>query len=99
MILGTLITSFGYLLTVTGYGAVGLLVLEWLAHYLPGAGWNPLRRVLFQALFPLLSFSQRYASFQWGGLDSRGLLPALGIWVVARHGVPWIVWAGFQLRG
>jgi uncharacterized protein YggT (Ycf19 family) len=99
MILGTLLRSFGYLLTLGGYLLMALLILEWLIHYLPGVGLNPVRRTLFRVTFPMLQLSDRYFPLALGSLNFRGLLLALVLWGLVKGFVPWVIWAGFSLPG
>ena len=76
-----------------------LLVLEWLAHLMPGAGLNPIRRSLFLMLYPLLKLSDRFLSFKWPGGGTRGLFAALLLALISHYGLPWIVLFSFSLRG
>ena len=99
MTAGILIRSFGYFLTLGCYAVIFLLVLEWLVHNLPGAGLNPLRRALFHAAFPVLRSGDRYFPLALGNWSARGLLAAVVLWIVAKGLIPWVVWAGFALKG
>lgn len=96
---GVLLRSFGYLLSLGAYAVVFLLSLEWLVHSLPGAGLNPLRRTLFQVAYPILRTSDRYFPLSFGNWNARGLLVAVVLWVLAKGLIPWVVWAGYTLKG
>lgn len=96
---GVLLRSFGYLLSFGTYVIVFLLALEWLVHTLPGAGLNPLRKMLFQVAYPILRTSDRHFPLSFGNWNARGLLAAVVLWVLAKGSIPWVVWAGFALKG
>jgi uncharacterized protein YggT (Ycf19 family) len=96
---GVLLRSFGYVLSLGTYAFVFLLALEWLVHSLPGVGLNPLRKMLFQVAYPILRTGDRYFPLSLGNWNGRGLLLALVLWVLAKGLIPWVVWAGFALKG
>ena len=94
-----MIADLAYLVALfCNLGAL-FLALEWLAHALPGAWLNPLRRNLFGITFPILKFSDRFLSFRLDSFDSRGLLAALLLLAIGHYGVPWLVMYGFSVRG
>jgi len=95
----SILAAAAYLLILFCYFFTLLLCLEWFFHALPGAGLNPLRRTLFLAVFPLLSFSERYFSIDHGRFHSRGLLLAVLLMVLGRYAAPWLVLASYGLRG
>ena len=96
---GVLLRSFGYVLSLGTYAFVFLLALEWLVHSLPGTGLNPLRKMLFQVAYPILWTSDRYFPLSLGNWNTRGLLVALVLWVLARGFFSWVIWLGFTMKG
>jgi hypothetical protein len=96
---GTLIANAAALLGLLFQLTALVLFLDWAVHHLPGAAWNPLRRTLFRAVQPFLSWSGRSFSVQWGAFDSRGLFTAILLLAAARWGIPWLILLGHSLRG
>jgi hypothetical protein len=94
-----LAADLAYLLLLLCDLGAFLLILEWLVHLLPGAGLNPMRRVLFRISFPFLRWSDRYCVMKWGSFHSRGLLLAVFLVAIGRYGIPWLVLFSFSLRG
>jgi len=97
--LGYFIADTAYLLALLlDLAALGLL-LEWALHYLPGGGLNSLRKVLFQAVFLLLKWSDTYLPVKWGAFSSRGLIMAALLLLIVHYGIPYLVWVSYFLRG
>jgi hypothetical protein len=94
-----MLADIAYLTAVLCNLAALLLLLEWLAHFLPGVGLNPIRRMLFLVTFPMIRFSDRFFPIKWGGFNSRGLLMALFLIMISRYGVPWLVLLSYSIRG
>ncbi len=95
--MGILLSDLVYLLTFLLHLTVLLIALEWVGRRIPGAGLNPLRRFLFNAVFPFL---------KWGSLlglrrERFDLTPAVMmvlILFISRLGLPWIAYFGFSIR-
>jgi len=81
------------------YGFAIVLMMDWFFHALPGGLLNPLRRFFFYLGSSFLETSRGWFSFQWKGIDSRGLGLAFALWMVGRFGVPWLVIWCFTLKG
>lgn len=94
-----LIRSLGYLLDLGASVLILLLVLEWLVHTIPGASLNPLRRSLFRMTFPFQKLSDSLLPTAIGPMTVRGLWMAFGFWALTKGLVPWVIWAGFALKG
>ncbi len=96
--MATTIAILAYLSLALCYLGALLLGLEWLAHSLPGAWLNFIRRSLFKLSFPLVAWSEEHLAFEIGAFRSRGLLLAVALVIVGRFGVPWLILASFSLR-
>lgn len=94
-----LISNLAYVLAVICDLGALLLILEWLAHVLPWARLNPVRKRLFEFSFPLLKWSDRFLSFQMDSFNARGLLTAVLLLVISFCGLPWLVILSYSMRG
>ncbi len=94
-----LLANLAYLLSLLSDLTAFLLIMEWLVHVLPGAWLNPVRRGLFEIIFPLLKFSDRFLSFRLDSFNARGLLTAVLLLAVNWFGIPWLVVFSYSLRG
>jgi hypothetical protein len=94
-----LIADLGYALALACNLVALFLALEWLAHLIPGAWLNPVRRMLFLVSLPFLKFSDRFFTIKSGSFNARGLLTAFLLMLVARYGTPLLVLLSFSMRG
>ena len=97
--MGFFITDMAYLLALLLNLAAFLLFAEWLVHSLPGAGLNGIRKLLFEASFPLLRWSDLFLSVTGRAFHSRGLLTGLLLLMIEHYAVPWLVILSYSLRG
>ncbi|MGH7739329.1 MAG: hypothetical protein ACREL1_04210 [bacterium] len=96
--MGFFLNDLVYGLTLLLHLAVLLIALEWAFHFLPGVGLHPVRRFLFNAVFPFSKLGDRLGlrgqNYNW----TPGVMIVL-ILLVSRLGLPWIAYFGFSIRG
>ena len=93
------IADSAYMLSFFLYGGSLLLLLDWGLGLVPGAAWNPARRLLFRICFPVLKWNSRLFQNSPSSLGLHSLWAAFVLAALGRYGVPWLVLLSYSLRG
>ena len=96
--MGISLAYFTYTLTLVVHVIAFVLLLEWVFRWLPGAVFNSVRRILFQASFPFLKVGEVFG-VRWGKFDVGPLLMIVLLLLLSRLWLPWLVLLSYSLRG